>query len=61
MTNYHGKKERKIGTCVTFSPSILLRIEKVKNKMKGDISRSGYINLALDIALLEDEKRLGIV
>ena len=40
---------------------ILSRIDAVKEKMRGGISRSGYINDVLDGALYEDEKRLGIV
>ena len=61
MTDYHGRKERKRPTSVTLEPTILTRIERVKEKMRGVNSRSGYINDVLDIALRDDEKRLGIV
>lgn len=60
MTAY-PRKERKKGTSVTLDVRILSRIDVVKEKMRGGISRSGYINDVLDGALYEDEKRLGIV
>ena len=60
MTDYHRRKEWKIPTSVTLEPMILSRFERVKERMRG-ISRSGYINDVLDVALREDEKRLGIV
>ena len=61
MTDYHGRKERKRPTSVTLEPTILSRIERLKEKMRGVNSRSGYINDVVDAALREDEKRLGIV
>jgi len=61
MTDYHGRKERKRPTSVTLEPTILTRIERVKEKMRGVNSRSGYINDVLDFALREDEKMLGII
>ena len=61
MTDNHGKKERKIATCVTLEPTILSRIERVTKKMRAVNSRSAYICDVLNTALSEDEKRLGIV
>lgn len=60
MTEYQ-RKERKKPTCVTLEPSVLSRIEKVKEKMRGGVSRSGYIEDVVSTALTEDEKKLGIV
>ena len=60
MTEY-PRKERKKGTSVTLDVRILSRIEVVKSKMRGGISRSGYINDAVDAMLYKDEKELGII
>jgi len=52
---------RRTHTSISFTRGMLERIEKITEQMRGHPSRSGYICEALEVALHEDEKRLGIV
>ena len=49
-------EDRQIPKSVSFVPAILKRLENVK----GYMSRSAYVNNALEEAITRDEKRLGI-
>jgi len=50
------EKDKQIPKSVSFVPKILKRLENVK----GYMSRSAYINNALEEIITRDEKRLGI-
>ena len=52
-----NKDPHKIRRSVTFDPDLLERIPRVK----GRLSRSKYICIALDEIITRDENKLGIV
>ena len=54
-------EEKKVSSTVAFTPSMIARIRRVTDNLKGHPSKSGYIADVLAVALEEDEKRLGIV
>ena len=49
-------EERRIPTSVTFEQSILKRIET----LKGNLSRSSYINIMLNEGMAREEKKMGL-
>ena len=50
-------EDRQVPTSISFIPKILNRMENVK----GYMSRSAYVNRAIDEYVTKDEQRLGIV
>lgn len=48
--------EVRINTSVSFDPDLIRRLDMLRGRM----SRSSFINIVLDSALTEEEKKLGL-